>query len=718
MMKKLLLLVLLLCVFNSIKAQEKQVFGGKEYFKKNGSWYSKEDYVVDRIITVHFVIKPSSNEIKLGSSLALKPNKLGFADVKVPENNDVIEFARSLAKNSLFDHVELNTIGKYNSIVPNDANLWNQWYLNRIGMFDVWGFTMGSSCIKVAIVDSGVDWMHPDIGLGTDAYQNIALNSGEDAWSNPNNPITGNGVDDDGNGFIDDWKGWNFDLTSNNSLPSFFHGTHVAGIVSAKTNNSIGISGIAGGNNSQGAQIMSLCIGMTNPVGAVIDDAIIYAVDNGAKVIQMSLTVNQTAAIDAAINYAIANNVLVVCASGNAEPALPVTYPASNTNVISVGATNQADQRASFSNYGANLTISAPGVGIVSTQLSNTYGSSDGTSFAAPMVSAVAALMLTIDPNLTPALIRSALINNADKTGGYTYTAGRSNELGYGRLNAIKTINAIAPKITGNKNLCNTEVYNITGLPLGCTVAGWTVSNSNVTLLSSGSSATLSKNVDGIVELIAIINNGCSNYTIRKKIVVGVPTNAGNGIVYFNYGVPVNPLNICEAGYEVRGNFQYKDDNGNDSDINSGYEFEVVNNDPNFYFSTNNGVIFDYSINPYFTGTLYVPVKVKNACGWSNDVFYLEVIVGNCNWNKLFIVSPNPASGKLKVVKQTDSRFLSKKDFNFSVKLYDQKGSVRLSGRNAGRELIADTRDLPNGRYFLHILENGNVYKSQILIRH
>lgn len=715
-MKKLLLLVWLLCVFYLSQAQEKQNFGGKEYIKKNGAWYSKEDHLVDRIVTVHLSRKPNSREIKLGSSLVLIPNKLGFADVRVPKDNDVIEFARDLAKNSLFDNVELNTIGKYVSIIPNDPNLGNQWYLNRIGVFDVWGFTMGSNCVKVAIIDSGVDWTHPDIGLGTDIYQNVALNSGEDVWSNFNNPMTGNGIDDDGNGFIDDWKGWNFDLASNNSLPSFFHGTHVAGIVSAKTNNSIGISGIAGGDNSPGTQLMSLCIGMSNPVGAVIDDAIIYAVDNGAKVIQMSLSVSSTTAIDAAINYAISNNVLVVCASGNDNAA--VSYPASNNNVISVGATDQTDQRANFSNYGGNLTISAPGVGIFSTQLGSTYGTSDGTSFAAPIVSAVASLMLVINPNLTPSSIRSALINNADKTGGYSYSAGRSNELGYGRLNAINAIDAIAPKIIGSNNLCNTEVYSITGLPSGCTIVGWTVSNSIATLVSLGSSVTLSKNYDGVVELNAIISNGCSNYIIRKKIIVGVPTNAGNGVVYFNYGVPVNPLDICQAGYEVRGNFQYKDDNGNDSEINPGYEFEVINNDPNFSFSTTNGVIFDYYINPYFTGTLYVPVKVKNTCGWSSDIFYLEVIVGNCNWSKLFTVSPNPTSAKLTVVKQTDTRFPSKIEYKFSAKLYDEKGVVKLSGKNNGVELSIDTKDLPNGRYFLHIYENGNTYKSQILVRH
>ena len=128
----------------------------------------------------------------------------------------------------------------------------------------------------------------------------------------------------------------------------------------------------------------------------------------------------------------------VIAASGNSNTS--VAYPANNSNVISVGATDQNDYKAPFSNYGSNLTIAAPGVGIYSTQLNNTYNSSDGTSFASPIVSGVVALMLSINPSMTPAQIKDALITTADKVGGYNYINGRSNELGYGRLNAYAAV--------------------------------------------------------------------------------------------------------------------------------------------------------------------------------------------------------------------------------------------------------------------------------------
>ena len=289
------------------------------------------------------------------------------------------------------------------------------------------------------------------IGLGNDNYQNILLNSGEDIWNDPNDPSTGNGIDDDNNGLIDDWKGWNYANNSNDVRTPNAHGTLVAGIVSAKSNNSIGISGLAGGNNADGVNILPYCIGVNAPIGALIDDAIIDAVDNGARVIQMSLNVPPSSAIDISIQYAIDNNVIVICASGNAGTA--VQYPASNNNVISVGGTDQNDLRANFSNFGNNLDIVAPGVGIRSTNLMNTYATQDGTSFAAPQVSAVAALILSVNPNLTAQQVRNIIESTAQKVGGYAYTntSGRPNgtwddEMGYGLVDAFAAVQAAMPQ--------------------------------------------------------------------------------------------------------------------------------------------------------------------------------------------------------------------------------------------------------------------------------
>lgn len=185
-------------------------------------------------------------------------------------------------------------------MTPNDPQLANQWYINRVHARNAWDYTMGNECIIVGVLDSGIDWGHEDLGIGHDTYQNIWLDPGEDIWSNQNNPNTGNGIDDDGDGFIDNWKVWNYDLNSNDVRTVNPHGTQVSGIISAKANNSRGIAGIAGGNKHDGVKILSLCIGINVPDGAVLDDAIIHAVDKGVRIIQISATVGETAAINAA----------------------------------------------------------------------------------------------------------------------------------------------------------------------------------------------------------------------------------------------------------------------------------------------------------------------------------------------------------------------------------------------------------------------------------
>ncbi|TAK50572.1 MAG: T9SS type A sorting domain-containing protein [Saprospiraceae bacterium] len=297
---------------------------------------------------------------------------------------------------------------------------------------------MGSNRVVVAILDSGTDWTHEDIGMGPDAYQNVFLNPGEDAWADPNDPASGNGIDDDGNGLVDDWKGWDFVNNNNDSRGPFFHGTHVAGIVSAKSNNNLGMASVAGGNNSPGAQLLLVGVGDNAPSGNILDDAILYAANTGASIIQLSLTVGQTADIDAAIAAANAQGVLIVCAAGNSNG--PVGYPARNPAVVAVGGTNQNDGKAGFASFGVDLDISAPAVDILSTQPGDAYNTSSGTSFAAPQVSAAAALLLSRNPCLSNDQIKQIFQFSADKVGGFDYNwnanmPGHSLELGYGRLN-------------------------------------------------------------------------------------------------------------------------------------------------------------------------------------------------------------------------------------------------------------------------------------------
>ncbi|MDR3327923.1 MAG: S8 family serine peptidase, partial [Prevotellaceae bacterium] len=444
-MKRLALFFTFLCSILNINCFSQASKVENEPVFSDGKYQVQSDRVFFEVDTTVFTVKLINPENKLDYQKykILRTNELGFTDIAKPDEVSLMEFARFLSDDEKVEKVIYNSIGSYD-MTPNDSLLGNQWHLSVIRAFDAWDYTTGSPNIVIGVLDSGSDWMHPDLGIGNDSFQNIFLNSGEDVWTNPDDPTTGNGIDDDNNGYIDDWKGWNFADNNNNSRGIYFHGTFVAGIVSAKTNNITGIAGIAGGNHNIGSRILPYCVGNSAPLSAVIDDAILAAVNEGARVIQFSLQVGQTSAIDAALSYAASRGVIIICASGNGGYPY-VYYPASDSNVIAVGAINQSNQRVSSSNYGHKLALVAPGVDIYSTTLNSTYTTSSGTSFAAPQVSAVVALMLSRNPTLSRSDVETILYQTAQKVGGYNYQSGYpygtwNNEMGYGLVDAYAAI--------------------------------------------------------------------------------------------------------------------------------------------------------------------------------------------------------------------------------------------------------------------------------------
>ena len=407
--------------------------------------YSGRVFYVDTLIVT---VKSSDlHHIKTRYTV-VRTNKLGYADVKVPTNVSFLSFVEKLSIDSKIKQIEYSMQGYYNAFISNDTHLNKQWYLSAINAFDAWTISCGNANIVVAILDSGVDWLHQDLGRGNDNHDNIHTNSNEDIWIDINDPQTGNKIDDDKNMLIDDWKGWNYDNNTNNTITSNYHGTFVAGIIGAKTNNNLGIAGIVGGNNSIGGRIIPYCVGVQSPISSILDDAIIDAIDKGARIIQLSLTIPFSQSVEDAIQYAINNNAIIVCASGNSG-ATSVGYPSSNSNVIAVGAIQQNLSRVFFSNYGDNLDIVAPGVDIYSTKLANAYDYSDGTSFASPQVSGVAALILSVNPNLTGQEVRDIIEKTAQKVRPdlYNYQSDQShpngtwnNEMGYGLVDAYAAV--------------------------------------------------------------------------------------------------------------------------------------------------------------------------------------------------------------------------------------------------------------------------------------
>lgn len=447
---------------------------------------NNREYEALPVVTVKYldlsVLQTSYNVIRY--------NKLNYADLETPSDCSLESFVSRLETDGNILGVDYNSVGEYNSIIPNDE-YWNlMWHIPAIRANDAWSITMGTPSVKIGVLDSGTDWTHPDLGIGSDLYQNICYNTLENDWSNPNDPTTGNNIDDDSNGFIDDYKGWNFDLNTNDSRGSYYHGTFVAGIISAKTNNASGVSGIAGGDHFKGVNILPYCVGMTSPNSSVIDDAIIAAVDNGANIIQFSLSCQETNAIKSALLYAKNNDVIVVCSSGNDEQSY-LPFPAKDTTVIAVGAINQNYHRADFSNYGSNLRLVAPGVNIYGLNLTSAeslYCYSNGTSFAAPQASGVIALMLSVHPYLNRNEITQIIESTAQKVGGYSYTSqsghpnGTWNEqMGYGLVDAYAAVVEAKDRydrfIQGPDYVCDTTKYYLIHPSQPGDTVTWSVSN-------------------------------------------------------------------------------------------------------------------------------------------------------------------------------------------------------------------------------------------------
>lgn len=362
----------------------------------------------------------------------IRSNRLGITDLALPAGADPLDVVAALVAGGAVRFAEVNTIGEY-SLTPNDPQYSSLWHLNNVGQTggavdadvdapEAWDLEDGDVSVVVAILDSGSDHTHPDLN------GNI--------WQNPGEVI--DGVDNDGNGFIDDIMGWDFDGNDNDPNGSFYHGTAVAGVVGAVGNNGTNIVGLAGGaGDGVGCSIMPCNVGSFSPNGAILDDAILYAADNGARVITMSLTVGTSSAINSAVNYANGLGVFIDCAAGNSGPA--VTYPANLPGIMAVASTNHFDTKSSFSNPGPEVEVAAPGENILMLNLGGGTITQSGTSFAAPHVAGLAALMFSANSTLTASDVRSVMRSTADDVGPAGYDTGT----GDGRINAFNAVAAI-----------------------------------------------------------------------------------------------------------------------------------------------------------------------------------------------------------------------------------------------------------------------------------
>ena len=403
----------------------------------------------------------------------LRTNRLGIADLQLTEGQDPVELARALAATGLLEFATTNTFGEWVNH-PNDSSYGTQWALNNtgqsggtpgadIGAEAAWDIQTGDASVIIAVLDSGTDVFHPDLVANR--------------YENPGDPI--NGLDDDNNGFVDDYYGWDFGSGNNDVTSNSYHGTFVAGVLGARTDNALGMAGVAGGFGAQnGCTYIPCPVGESFPDGAVLDDAIIYAADQGALVITMSLTVGASAAIDAAVDYAVnVKGVFINCAAGNSGGTNSVGYPATLADVVAVASSNRFDAVSGFSSGGPQVWISAPGEDIYSTTLGNSYTTSSGTSFSSPHIAAIAGLMRSANSLLTPADIADILKDTAVDIGapGYDVRAG------WGRVDAAAAISQAAGGC-GIGQFCTSTPNSIGAAAFIYSAGSPSISNNDLTL--------------------------------------------------------------------------------------------------------------------------------------------------------------------------------------------------------------------------------------------
>jgi len=452
---------------------------------------------------------------------------------------------------------------------PSDFYYSYQWHLNQASDHDIdapeaWDIETGSTSVIVAILDSGTRYYHPDLG-GVNASPSNPGASRGNMWINTTELNGSSGVDDDGNGYVDDWIGYDFidgvsncwsgeDCNTKDNDPRDFngHGTHTSGIFGMITNDGYGMCGVAGGwgNGSQteygnGVKIMPLRMGYSynyfgQEYGVVMMDAaaeaFYYAADNGAKIASCSWGSSNSGGIGAAATYFINSGGIICVAAGN-DGGQTADYLNGRGDCISVAATDQNDNGASFTTYGTWVDICAPGVGIYSTYHDHTdpntdyWAAMDGTSMATPMVAGVVALIWSKQPTWTASQVESQLYSSADNIDAYL-SSQYIGKMGAGRINAYNAVNfGPAPPVadfSGSPTSgCAPLTVNFTDLSTGdITSWSWTFGDGGSSTAQNPSHQYTSGG-NYTVSLTVVGPGGSDSETKTNYITVNVAPTAG-----------------------------------------------------------------------------------------------------------------------------------------------------------------------------------------------
>jgi len=613
---------------------------------------------------------------------------------------NALEMANLFYETGVFASGQPDFMEDYGASCRNDTFFSQQWHLNNTGqsggtvgndirICQAWDITMGCANIIVAVLDQGIE-IHPDIN-------NISpISFDSETGATPATTIYGR------------------------------HGVAVAGVIGATTNNGLGVAGVA-----PNTQLMSINNSIAStPLSRQNRAAgINFAWQNGASVINNSWG---SAVVFQIIDDAIQNAVtlgrnglgtVVVFASGNDNNS-SIGYPSSNANTISVGAIGRTASRASFSNFGTGLDVVAPGVEITTTDRAGTAGFNtavspggdittvDGTSFAAPQVSGIAALILSINPNLTLQQVRNIIQSTTDKVGGVTYTlnAGEqagltwNNQMGYGRVNASSALQATLQTITvsGPTLVCTNSTFTLNNPPPGAVT--WSVTPSNLVSPSNGTGAVA--NVTKISNGNAVItfSMGCANVNRSLSFHTGPYSSS-------DYQISGPSSSLCKS------NVYYSIPSlSGVTSINwiwpSGWTYISGQGTTNLALKTG-------------SSSGLVGVGVNNTCGPSGSYATKYVTVsGSCPLSLSSLsLYPNPASSELTVSfidadTTTDITTTSNQEFEstYEVKIYDQYQELIYATQTDRQKFTISTSNFPNGAYILNILNLEGIIQRKIFI--
>lgn len=457
--------------------------------------------------------------------------------VQFPEGTNTEKLMNAYQQTDVVKHASLDVQGHLHGMKttsPDDAYYGRQWGLKNYGTFteslsiagadidmeNAWDITTGSSNVIVAVLDGGAKLNHPEFNGRI--------------WTNTQE-IAGNDIDEDGNGLVDDYYGWDFAGSDNDPSDIQGHGTNVAGIIGANAN-AIGYTGV-----DWNCKLMILRVINDEDVGFYSwwASAIYYAIEHGAKVINMSLGgTTASTVLEDAINYALEQQVTVVVSIGNSNNT--VYYPAKYPGVIAVGATNPNDKRSrpffwsttSGSGYGNHISVVAPG-----NYIYGLYHGSDtefgyywgGTSQAAPHVSGLASLLLAQDDTRTPAQIKSIIESTAEDRVGRSSedTPGWDKYHGYGRVNAYHALSGLTTSIEESNS--EKEQVSIFPNPTSQEVhITFPITTTDIQITNALGQPVLSQHVDGIEKInIQLYENGIyfvvvktNKKTLTQKLVV------------------------------------------------------------------------------------------------------------------------------------------------------------------------------------------------------